>query len=242
MSGSRRRLVGRRRRRIPVQQWLRADATVDYRARAGFEGTRPFPTYDVGSIRDVAELDLRPSLNGYVDLGTWSGITPYLGAGVGSRATASTNARRTYLGGPWRPSSSTPHHLQSRLGADGGLAADLGSGFEVISATATPSRRRPHPVSTRQPASTDPNAHECAWAPLHHRVTAQFRHAVYRRERTVHPRARAPRRVRRRPDAPTPPAAARRCARRAAEAGLPAQLLEHLADIGRRLRQPPMRR
>ena len=72
--------------------YFRADVTGEYRSAAhssaiesynqGYynsppDSTRGFDTYS-GSIRSVVGL-----LNGYVDAGTWYGVTPFVGAGVG---------------------------------------------------------------------------------------------------------------------------------------------------------------
>ena len=66
-------------------QYFRADITGEYRGSAQFKaiesfrgtGATGFDTY-TGSIRSVVGL-----VNGYVDAGTWYGITPFVGAGVG---------------------------------------------------------------------------------------------------------------------------------------------------------------
>lgn len=56
--------------------WFRADVTADYRANAQFTGI-------MGEL--FGELTTWSTLlNGYFDLGTWSGITPYVGAGIGA--------------------------------------------------------------------------------------------------------------------------------------------------------------
>jgi len=118
-----------------VNEWFRTDLTVDYRARTSFDGTRPDPTYDVGYIHDRAELDsVAFMLNGYVDLGRWSGITPYLGAGIGLASNRLNDTTRlTYLGGALVGRSvvepHTTHNLAWALMA--GAAVDVGSGFKV---------------------------------------------------------------------------------------------------------------
>jgi opacity protein-like surface antigen len=61
-------------------QWLRADITLDYGLRTDVRG-------DVGGIASFysGKLDTFTALfNGYFDLGTWGGFTPYVGAGVGA--------------------------------------------------------------------------------------------------------------------------------------------------------------
>ena len=70
--------------------WLRADVTVD-RFSASFSGTTssaaPCPGSPAGTTcrsEDASELTgYSVLLNGYVDLGTYVGFTPYVGAGVG---------------------------------------------------------------------------------------------------------------------------------------------------------------
>jgi opacity protein-like surface antigen len=77
--------------------WLRGDVTAEYRTSANlsfgesyancFSGsceglTPPFPRgYDFykGHISTIVAM-----ANGYVDLGTWYGVTPFIGAGIGS--------------------------------------------------------------------------------------------------------------------------------------------------------------
>jgi len=66
--------------------WLRADLTGEYRSRANFHGQQ---------IADGGAFGLNPDtytgsksewlgmVNGYLDLGTWYGITPFVGAGIG---------------------------------------------------------------------------------------------------------------------------------------------------------------
>jgi opacity protein-like surface antigen len=69
--------------------FLRADLTVDYEFPAKFKGYAPCATCGVGGAAGVstetADIDvLTFMLNGYVDIGTWRGFTPYVGAGVGA--------------------------------------------------------------------------------------------------------------------------------------------------------------
>jgi len=86
-----------------VNDWFRLDVTGEYRAKANFHGL------DVGRLPDASCISGPPCyasdrytgsksewlflLNGYVDLGTWSGFTPFVGAGIGtSRNTISSFA------------------------------------------------------------------------------------------------------------------------------------------------------
>lgn len=69
-----------------VNDWFRADVTGEYRGKANFHGL------DVGAIPGGGFADDRYTaskyewtflVNGYVDLGTWYKVTPFIGAGVG---------------------------------------------------------------------------------------------------------------------------------------------------------------
>jgi opacity protein-like surface antigen len=76
-----------------VNDWLRFDVTGEYRGKANFHG------FDIGAIPGGGSADDRYTasksewtflFNGYVDLGTWNKLTPFVGAGVGvSRKTIS---------------------------------------------------------------------------------------------------------------------------------------------------------
>jgi opacity protein-like surface antigen len=61
------------------RNWLRADLTVDYASPAKYEGTIATPDDVTAKISAVTAL-----FNGYLDLGTWYHVTPYIGAGVGA--------------------------------------------------------------------------------------------------------------------------------------------------------------
>jgi len=59
------------------EKWFRADLTADYGWRSNYSGT-------VGTTGDQAKIDSYTVLgNIYFDLGTWGGLTPYIGAGAG---------------------------------------------------------------------------------------------------------------------------------------------------------------
>jgi opacity protein-like surface antigen len=59
--------------------WLRADVTADYGTRARYRGRTIFASPDYTAWMDGALV----LANGYLDLGTWWGATPYVGAGAG---------------------------------------------------------------------------------------------------------------------------------------------------------------
>ena len=59
--------------------WLRTDVTVDYGVRTAYKGDTALAAPDY-----AAKFESYTALaNGYIDLGTWAGITPYVGAGAG---------------------------------------------------------------------------------------------------------------------------------------------------------------
>ncbi|QGZ34825.1 outer membrane protein [Stappia indica] len=70
--------------------YLRADVTVDYEFPAKVTGYAPCPAPcggpGVGGFStETADIDVLTFLvNGYIDLGTWAGFTPYVGAGIGT--------------------------------------------------------------------------------------------------------------------------------------------------------------
>ena len=57
---------------------LRADLTADYRTDAEFDATTPGGAAVSSEVNGLAVM-----LNGYYDIGTFEGFTPYLGGGVG---------------------------------------------------------------------------------------------------------------------------------------------------------------
>jgi opacity protein-like surface antigen len=67
--------------------WFRVDVTGQYRGRANFHGSQ-FTTAFAGSALvdnySGSKSETVVMANGYVDLGTWWCVTPYIGAGVGA--------------------------------------------------------------------------------------------------------------------------------------------------------------
>ncbi|MGD9923472.1 MAG: outer membrane protein [Pseudorhodoplanes sp.] len=59
--------------------WFRSDVTLDYAGKAKFAGDGPTLDAYTGKIESFTTL-----LNFYLDLGTWNGFTPYIGAGAGA--------------------------------------------------------------------------------------------------------------------------------------------------------------
>lgn len=59
--------------------WLRTDVTIDYRAPMDYQGSVASPNDTTARIQATTGL-----FNGYLDLGTWYHMTPYIGAGAGA--------------------------------------------------------------------------------------------------------------------------------------------------------------
>lgn len=58
--------------------WLRTDVTVDFGAPLKYEATTVTPNDTTAKITAISAL-----FNGYLDLGTWYHMSPYIGAGAG---------------------------------------------------------------------------------------------------------------------------------------------------------------
>ena len=68
-----------------VNNWLRFDATAEYRARTQVNAFGQY-TFGGGTFGDQYQGYLKSVVllaNGYVDLGTWWCLTPFVGAGIG---------------------------------------------------------------------------------------------------------------------------------------------------------------
>jgi opacity protein-like surface antigen len=77
--------------------WFRADLTVDHRFAAAFKGSR-FAGNGAWAVDRAAFDATTLSLNGYLDLPLWDGITPYLGAGIGGSQARFDDTRRYVAG------------------------------------------------------------------------------------------------------------------------------------------------
>lgn len=82
-----------------VNSWLRLDATGEYRGKAAFRGLdtyRPEPNSGTGVGVDdyyASKQEWVALANAYLDLGTWYGVTPFIGAGVGAAYNIISNFR-----------------------------------------------------------------------------------------------------------------------------------------------------
>jgi len=119
--------------------WLRADATLEYRSAAKFRITELDTRGTVGTGDDGINVTTGKVsavvglLNGYVDLGTWHRITPFIGAGVGF-ATIFTNDVRdvgyaAFAGGTGSAPSKTDTRFAWALHA--GLGYDLSTNLKA---------------------------------------------------------------------------------------------------------------
>lgn len=75
-----------------VNNWLRFDATGEYRTGASYHHVNSYTDFNqpgcgpTGTCYDVYRATVGGGVflaNAYLDLGTWSGITPFIGGGVG---------------------------------------------------------------------------------------------------------------------------------------------------------------
>ncbi|MGL4495643.1 MAG: outer membrane protein [Beijerinckiaceae bacterium] len=92
--------------------WLRADVTLSYRDKANLNGIYSSAAAgrdpNVGREETTTKLSsLAAMFNVYADLGTWSGFTPYIGAGVGFSRNTISNYSGTYYIGPAHPAYGT---------------------------------------------------------------------------------------------------------------------------------------
>lgn len=86
--------------------WLRFDVTGEYRGKVGFSA---LDTYTLGGVAFTNDYRGTKSewlflANAYADLGTWYGITPFVGAGAGFSVNRIDNFRDTNViaaGGGW---------------------------------------------------------------------------------------------------------------------------------------------
>lgn len=65
--------------------WFRADVTGEYRFRSGYDG-RDVVVDGLGTFENDFgghKTEYVGLVNGYLDLGTWHGVTPFVGAGIG---------------------------------------------------------------------------------------------------------------------------------------------------------------
>jgi opacity protein-like surface antigen len=100
--------------------WLRGDVTLDYQFGSNF-AANDNPIVAGGKLWTSTAL-----ANGYVDLGTWFGVTPYVGAGVGTSFNDLNSVSRWNFA--WALMAGAAYHLSPNLSVDFGYRyADLGT-------------------------------------------------------------------------------------------------------------------
>jgi opacity protein-like surface antigen len=120
---------------------LRADVTVDYRFESDFESVSSRTGFVADSRREWGKFDSTSILlNGYIDLGDWSGFTPYVGAGIGAAFNSlhEFSTQVTCLTAACGPlGAQAIVALDSRRTTDlawalmAGVAVELGGGFKL---------------------------------------------------------------------------------------------------------------
>lgn len=112
--------------------WFRADLTGQYRGKTKYDA---LDTYGSGAGVRTNHLEATKSewlvlVNGYVDLGTWWCVTPFVGAGIGAARVTLDNWRDTNSGGGggWAPGASTWNFAWA---AHAGLAYRVTPSFTV---------------------------------------------------------------------------------------------------------------
>ncbi len=67
-----------------VNDYFRTDLTLDYRDRFDIKATNPCPGPCTNLKHSTSLSAWTLMANGYIDLGTWQGFTPYIGGGIGA--------------------------------------------------------------------------------------------------------------------------------------------------------------
>ncbi|MBY0532563.1 MAG: porin family protein [Xanthobacteraceae bacterium] len=107
--------------------WLRGDVTLDYQFGSSFSAT------DNPAVAGAKLWSSALFANAYVDLGTWYGVTPYVGAGVGAAFNDLDSEGRWNFA--WALMAGAAYHLSPNLSIDFGYRyADLGSAYALTGA------------------------------------------------------------------------------------------------------------
>ncbi|TVR06054.1 MAG: porin family protein [Salinarimonadaceae bacterium] len=111
--------------------WLRADVTVDHRFESRFTARNAALAAPGVAVHHGAKISATVALaNLYFDLGTWSGLTPYVGAGVG---VAGKTVSRYTIQGAGAPASNVAGRNRSDFvwALMGGVAIQVGYGASL---------------------------------------------------------------------------------------------------------------
>lgn len=108
--------------------WLRFDATAEFRTGYNFRGMG-FYTQGGGTFYDVYDGHMSSTVvmgNAYFDLGTWAGITPFIGAGLGVAGNKITHLSDL---GPFTPGGGAAYGYMSSSKIDWNFAWALHAGL-----------------------------------------------------------------------------------------------------------------
>ena len=113
--------------------WFRWDLTGEYRGKAGLHALDQFDNGGTINTNDYTgtKSEWMFMLNAYLDLGTWKGITPFIGAGIGTSRNTISHFRDTNViaGGGGFAGTGSKWELAWALNA--GLAYDVTPNFTI---------------------------------------------------------------------------------------------------------------
>lgn len=120
-----------------LNPWLRVDLTADYRSEARLKGLSSATRYTLGYSLDQGAVESTTYLvNAYLDLGTWGGITPYLGGGIGlaHNHVKGFEGQKVYFGQAVQPPPDpypNGDHFNFAYALMAGMAVEMGSGVSL---------------------------------------------------------------------------------------------------------------
>ncbi|MCJ2010276.1 outer membrane protein [Methylobacterium sp. HMF5984] len=130
-----------------ITPWLRVDATVDQREPARYGAASSRSNFATGYNVEAAQVSALTALvNVYADLGTWWGLTPYVGAGIGlsdmgvargyTQTTCTVDACDGNPGTGLRTAVARPNRSVASLAwaLTGGVSYAIGGGFSLDAA------------------------------------------------------------------------------------------------------------
>ena len=130
-----------------INPWLRVDATIDQRGPARYRAYSSRSNFATGYNVEAAQVSALTGLvNVYADLGTWWGLTPYVGAGIGfsdmgvargyTQTTCTADSCDGNPGTGPRTAVTRPSRAVASLAwaLTGGVSYAIGGGFSVDAA------------------------------------------------------------------------------------------------------------
>lgn len=135
--------------------WLRADVTVDHRFEGRFSARNATLAAPGATLSHTADFSATTALaNVYLDLGTWSGFTPYVGAGLGVAGKTMADYVIEGAGGastavPGRSRTDFAWALMGGVAIDVGYDASLDLGYRYLSLGKAETRATPATGATQ---------------------------------------------------------------------------------------------